>query len=386
MLSFNDYQIAFSYKSDKELKKSYYIFKYLFSSSVVKLGKFLLSIANKLRFPVKILVKNNVFRHFCGGENLSECQKTANEIYKFNVHSILDYSVESGKPELYKSTFDEICKTIDIAKSNIQIPFAVFKPSAFADIKFLENASRNISLVADSEFYFLVDELCKYAYQNDVKILIDAEDFSFQNTIDFVAKEMMRKYNKNKAIVFNTFQMYRKDRLKYLTELISDSEKINYHVGAKLVRGAYMEKERKLAKEKGYESPINESKEETDKMFDNALKLCINHINNVSIFCGTHNEKSINLLINLLNEFEIDKNNSKIWFSQLYGMSDNISFKLAKEGYNIAKYIPYGPVNEVMPYLLRRADENTSVKGQASRELEMINSEIKRRKINKILL
>ncbi|RLD75933.1 MAG: proline dehydrogenase, partial [Bacteroidetes bacterium] len=268
---------------------------------------------------------------------------------------------------------------------NPNIPFAVFKPTAFGKSKILERASErdNLSEIEQNEvqkFKDRINTLCKTAYDADIPILVDAEDTWFQNIFDVVVTEMMEKYNKEKAIVFNTYQMYRWDRLDILKQAHKAATEGNYYLGAKFVRGAYMEKERARAEEKGYKDPIQQDKDATDRDYNLALKYCIENINNITIFNGTHNEYSSTYLAELMKEHGIAKSDTRCWFSQLYGMSDNISFNLAEAGYNVAKYLPYGPVRHVLPYLLRRAEENTSVKGQSSRELHLIETEVKRRK------
>ena len=191
----------------------------------------------------------------------------------------------------------------------------------------------------------------------------------------------MQVYNKDKVIIFNTLQAYRWDRYKYLINLHKNSKIIGFKIGIKLVRGAYMEKERTRAQIKGYKSPICHTKVETDKNFNKCLIYIINNLNDINLFLGTHNEASILKAVKLLNSNGVKNNNMKIWFGQLYGMSDHISFNLAENDFNVSKYLPYGPVKDVMPYLIRRAEENTSVSGHTNRELELIKKEKNRRGI-----
>lgn len=386
MIQFNNTEIAFKYKSDKELKKSLIIFRFLFSGIILIVGKFLVSLALKLKIPIKWAVKPLVFKHFCGGESIDECLQTISILSKYNVKSILDYSVEGKSSEQeINAVFNETINTIIQASKNKDIAFAVFKPSAFASHDILSKASKNVLNENEKKifnsFSEKVNTLCKKAFELKVRLLIDAEDFAFQKIVDDIALSMMKKYNVNEVYIYNTLQMYRNDRLSYLQHIIQLSKTENFKLGIKLVRGAYMEKERKLALENNYPSPINENKEKTDFEFNEAVKLCVENLDVVNLFCGTHNEESCTKLSELMSVKNISKDDSRIFFAQLYGMSDHISFNLANEGYNVAKYIPYGPVKEVMPYLLRRAEENSSVKGQTSRELNLIMKEIERRKL-----
>ncbi|HBF89226.1 MAG TPA: proline dehydrogenase [Bacteroidales bacterium] len=386
MIQFSNTEISFQYKSDKELKKSLIIFRYLFSGFMLEFGKFAVNFALKLNLPIRWAVKPLIFHQFCGGENIAECSKVISTLAKYNVKSILDYSVEGKSVENeIMEVFHETIETINQASKNKNISFAVFKPSAFAPKDILEKASqKKLSEKEEIAFQFFVDKvdkLCSHASKQKVKLLVDAEHFSFQQIVDDVTFSMMKKHNSSEVYIFNTLQMYRSDRLLYLQEVIQCSKNEKFKLGIKLVRGAYMENERKLAQEKKYLSPIFKTKEETNITFNNAVKLCVENIEILNLFCGTHNEDSCLLLTELMAMQNISKNDDRIFFAQLYGMSDNISFNLSKEGYNVAKYIPYGPVKEVMPYLLRRADENSSVKGQSSRELELIIREVKRRNL-----
>lgn len=388
MFLFENTKIAFQYKTDNDLSRSYFIFKYLLRGYISIIGRKIIRLLLFLNIPIKWFVKPLIFKQFCGGETIIECEPIVKKLSEFNVQSILDYSVESktNKSEI-EATFKETLKTIEECSKNHNIAFAVFKPSAFAPVHCLESISNGILneeiniLFIDFKNY--IEKLCETAFSLNVRLLVDAEDFSFQSVVDNVVLEMMKKYNKEKVIVYNTLQMYRHDRLDYLNSLLNIAKNEKFHLGIKLVRGAYMEKERERAIQFGYISPICSSKEETDTSFDNAVELCVKNIDIINLFCGTHNEKSCLTLINLMKSYNLKFNDSKIYFSQLFGMSDNISFNLAKENYNVVKYIPYGPVNEVMPYLLRRAEENSSIKGQQGRELQLVTKEIKRRKITK---
>lgn len=387
MIKFDNTEIAFQSQSNSELKKAYRLFKIMGNSSLVHIGNKMAKFAIKIGFPVGWAAKPTLYAHFVGGETIQTCKKTVEKLAEYHVHSILDYSVE-GKDEdadIEKALVETIY-SIENAGNNPNIPFSVFKPTAFGKSAILEKASlgKTLSETEQKElkkFEDRIDTLCKKAYEINIPILIDAEDSWFQNIFDTIAESMMEKYNKEKPIVFNTYQMYRWDRLDYLKTAHKKATEGNYFLGAKFVRGAYMEKERARAAEKGYKDPIQPNKEATDRDYNLALKYCVENISNITIFSGTHNEYSNAYLAQLIEENKLKKNDTRIWFSQLYGMSDNISFNLANQGYNVAKYVPYGPVQHVLPYLLRRAEENTSVKGQSGRELLLISAELKRRKL-----
>lgn len=385
-VDFNDTKLAFQSKTNKDLKRAYYLFKFIAHPFIVKTGKNLLSLAMFIRFPIKWIVKPTIFKNFCGGESIEESNKIVQKMAKYNVRSILDYSVEGKEnTEDIEKAMNETIRSVKNASSNENIPFAVFKPTAFSSSSVLEKASAGQQLNEDEKkdlelFKSRVDKLCKTAYELNVPILIDAEDYCYQNIIDEVVREMMLKYNKSKAIVFNTLQMYRWDRLDFLRNELKRAQRDNYYLGIKFVRGAYMEKERERAKKLGYPSPIQPDKKSTDRDYNKALEFSVQNIEKIAIFNGTHNEHSSLYLTELMENYGIKRNDQRIFFSQLYGMSDHISFNLAEKGYNVAKYLPYGPVKNVMPYLMRRAEENTSVAGQTNREVELIKKELKRRK------
>jgi len=386
MISFENTEIAFRSKSDNDLKRSYLLFKTLSHNSLVKLGGSLTQSAIKMHIPVNWVVKPTIYKQFVGGESIEECGPTVRNLQEYNVKAILDYSVEGKESdEDIEAALIETLRSIKNAGNNSNIPFAVFKPTAFTTPDILENVSAGKKLTEREKqeadrFRIRIETLCKVAYESNVPILIDAEDSWFQNFIDDVVNEMMAKFNKEKAIIFNTFQMYRHDRLSFLEESYQKAVDGNYYLGAKFVRGAYMEKERERSHELGYPSPIQPDKDSTDRDFNAALKFCIDHIDRITIFNGTHNEYSASYLAELMEEKGLQKNDSRVWFSQLFGMSDHISFNLADAGYNVAKYLPYGPVKHVIPYLVRRAEENTSVKGQTGRELSLISKEMSRRR------
>ncbi len=386
MLSFENTQIAFAHRSGRELRRAYLLFRMLSSNSLVSFGKMLTNVAIRWHIPVDWAVKPTIYAHFVGGETIDECRKNVRILEKGKVKGILDYSVEGKEsPEDIQKALDETLKTIYNAAGDSNIPFVVFKPTAFTTHTVLEKVSSALSLSEGEKkeadnFRSRVEKLCRTAYENSIPILIDAEDSWFQNFIDEVVYTNMEKYNKGKAIVFNTYQMYRTDRLEKLQQAYEAAKQKGYFLGAKFVRGAYMERERERAAEKGYPDPIQPDKGSTDRDYNAALKFCFEHIDRISVFNGTHNEYSSRYMTELMAEHGIAKNDSRCWFSQLYGMSDHISFNLANEGYNVAKYVPFGPVKSVLPYLIRRAEENTSIAGQTGRELGLLIKEINRRK------
>ena len=287
----------------------------------------------------------------------------------------------------YDNSLNEVVKSIEFAASKDILDYTVFIPTAVASSVILNKVTEEKELSSFEKGLYIrivdrFDIICKTAFENQIKILVDAEESWLQDAIDDIVLKMMIKYNTDSTIVYNTSQMYRHDRLKYLRELKKKSIENNFQIGIKLVRGAYIEKENKRAKKYNYKSPICESKHATDTNFNEGANFILSNLDNFSLFCGSHNEKSIYNILDIMKESKMQKNNPKIWFGQLYGMSDNISFNLAEEGYNVIKYLPFGPIKEVIPYLIRRAEENTSVKGQTSRELELIKKELKRRKSN----
>jgi proline dehydrogenase len=384
-LSFDNTQIAFSAKSNADLKQSYWLFKMISSPVMVKFGSAATKAALGLHLPISGMVKATIFKQFCGGENIAECSGTIENLGKFNIGTILDYSVEGKETEKdFERTCLEIIHTVERAAGNSKIPFSVFKTTGIARLPMLEKKSSSKALSAEdiAEWEAVVkrvDQICATAHQLKVPVFIDAEESWIQPAIDALALEMMNKYNKESAIVYNTYQLYRKDRYDFLAGNILEASQQNFFLGAKLVRGAYMEKERERAASQGYPSPIQDNKEATDRDFDRAVALCMENIERVAFCAGTHNEKSSATLVDLMKKKSLPNTDKRIYFSQLLGMSDHISYNMAAQGYCVAKYVPYGPVREVLPYLIRRAQENTSVKGQTGRELSLIIREKERR-------
>ena len=385
MKLFDNTEVAFALKSQSELLRANFLYKMIQNQTLVRIGSALTNFALKANLPVQGIIRATVFNHFCGGVTEEDCLPTIASLHSKGVSSVLDYSVE-GKEE--ESEFDEtlakILKIIDFGKENKAIPFAVFKPTGLGRFALFQKITEKETLSPEEEeewsrvkkrFHAIGDA----AYKQDFPLLIDGEESWMQDAADHLIEEMMEIYNKKRAIVFNTLQMYRHDRLAYLKALNEKALEKGFFIGMKVVRGAYMEKERERAEEKGYESPICVDKRATDINFDAAVLYMMDRPN-MALFAGTHNEESTYLVMDLAKKYNISKKDKNMWFGQLYGMSDNISFNLSALEYNVAKYLPFGPVKDVMPYLIRRAEENTSVAGQTSRELNLISAERKRRK------
>ena len=382
---FNDTETAFKLKSKINLYNAKILFvvitKKILVSILTKSTLFLL----KFKIPIKWALKGTIYNHFCGGINYDECNKTISEMKSLGVNSILDYSVEAlEKEEDFQRAYNKKIEIIDLTKNNDSIPFAVFKPTSLGRYELFKKVSSKIKLNAiEKEEWGRVknrfDNICGYAKNSNVKILIDAEEYEVQFAIDSLALEMMKKFNIVNVIVYNTIQLYRWDRIPFIKSLIEKHKNSKFKFGFKLVRGAYMEKERDLALKEGYKSPICQTKTETDQNFDNCIDLMFDNLDMVDFFVASHNENSNLKVIDKMNKFSLSNDNEKVWFGQLYGMGDNISYNLAKKGYNVAKILPFGPVENLMPYLIRRAQENSSIEGQSNRELDLINSELIRR-------
>ncbi|WP_370089367.1 proline dehydrogenase family protein [Ekhidna sp.] len=385
-INFDDTATAFAYRTTGELKNSHFVFTTMSKPWMVKMGTVMTNLALKLKLPVKGIIKKTIFNQFCGGESVKDCAVKIKLLGDHNVQTILDYSVEGLKNEDgYNDTKEEALRVIDFASTNDHIPFCVLKLSGLGSTQLMTKAQAKEKLteIEKTKLYYAeqrVDEIVKKASSKGLMVMIDAEESWFQSFIDGVAYRMMEKYNKERPIVYNTYQLYRHDMLDRLKRAQIEAEVKGYYIGAKLVRGAYMEKERDRAEEMGYESPIHKNKEAVDKDYDEALRYCMQHIDKMGICAGTHNENSSKLLTQLMAEQNISNKDNRIFFGQLLGMSDNISFKLADLGYNVAKYVPYGPVEKVLPYLFRRAEENTSIAGQSGREYTLVKKELKRRK------
>lgn len=386
-IDFSNTEIAFKAKSNGDLRNSYMLFKALGYNWLVQVGPAMVNAAFAISLPIKGIIKSTVFKQFCGGESIEDCAKTIESLNKYGIGTILDYSVEGKEDEEdFEHTTKETIETIAKAQNNPKIPFSVFKVTGLARLDLLNkvNDGKTLSSSETAEFARVkerVNRICKTAFDKNVRLFIDAEESWIQNTIDNLVDEMMEMYNKNEVIVYNTLQFYRHDRLEFLKQSYQKAVEKNYHLGVKLVRGAYMEKERERAQQFNYNDPIQPNKEASDEDYNEALQFCVKHIDRIAICAGTHNEESCRVLAEMMAEANLNNNDRRIYFSQLFGMSDNLSYNLANAGYNVAKYLPYGPVKAVMPYLFRRAQENTSAKGQAGRELTLILKEMKRRRL-----
>lgn len=386
-VNFDNTQIAFSLKSDFELKQAKYLFSAIGIGWLTAIAKPATNFLFKVRFPIGPILKKTVFKQFCGGETIEECRPLINTLYKQKgVCSILDYSVEyKESEEQFNATVKIVLDALEFARTSEATPFLVFKATALGRFKLFQKVSAGLELnnQEQEEWHRVKDRfdlICKScARSKNVKLMIDAEESWIQGSIDAIAEEMMGMYNQTRPVVFNTVQLYRWDRLAYLKHMLAFGKANNCQVGVKLVRGAYMEKERQRALEMDYKSPICNSKAESDANFNNGLRFCLENLNVFQIFLGTHNEESSLLLANLMAKHNFNNSDQRFWFGQLYGMGDHISFNLSKEKYNTAKYLPFGPVKEVMPYLFRRAEENSSVGLQTSRELQLIEKELQRR-------
>lgn len=385
-LDFNDTATAFRTKSDADLNKAYWLFKMVSSSALIKVGTPITNFSLQIGLPIQGIIKNTIYKQFCGGESIEDCTRSIRELGEGNVTTILDYSVEGEESESsFEDTCAEIVNTVAFAKHEKLISFCVFKPTGLGrfDLFAKRDAKQALTDLEKIEFTRVLERcerICAACHEAGIPVLIDGEHSWIQDTIDDIARDMMEKFNQEKPIVYNTYQLYRHDKLASLKADFAYASVRNFHLGAKLVRGAYMEIERDRAKSEGYPSPIQPNKTGSDTDYNDAILFCLDHIDKMGLMAGTHNEDSSRLLAEEMHKRDIPHSHPNIWFAQLLGMSDNLSFNLAAAGYNVAKYMPYGPVKSVMPYLFRRAQENTSVGGQTSRELGLIIAEKERRK------
>ena len=388
MSIFNNLKVAFKDKSDFEINRSLLIFSIIsnpvISKSLITLTKTLI----KLKIPVGFFIKHTIFKQFCGGTNINNAKTTIDKLWKSKIGSILDYSVEGKDKEVdFKRVKNETINNIIKASKSSKIPFAVFKPTGLTKFSLLEKINSNLNLnsnemIEKQKFINRIEEICKTSYNYKTPVFVDAEESWIQDGIDMIVLSMMKKYNKKEVYIYNTLQMYRTDRLNYLNKIISVAKKEKFLLGIKLVRGAYHQQEIDRALKLKYDIPVFKTKNKSDESFNKSLKICCDNINHISICAGTHNEYSSQLLIDLMKKNNIDKSDPRIYFSQLLGMCDHISYNIAEHGFNTAKYVPYGPIKDVIPYLIRRAEENTSISGQMNRDLSNIISEKKRRKFN----
>lgn len=385
--------------SDKDLKKAVQLYQMMGMSWIVKLGGIFAPPLLKMGFPIKGLIKNTIYKQFVGGETLEQTLPTVHKLAKYQVNCILDYGVEGGEgEENFEKATNEFIRVINFAAGKPNIPFMSIKVTGFGRFGLLEkihaltpeNVAANGEVILTgltedelaewSKVERRMEAIAKAAAEAKVGVMVDAEESWIQFPVDALTMRMMKQYNQKEAIIFNTIQLYRHDRLAFLRLSHEVAHNDNFILGAKIVRGAYMEKERKRAEEMGYPSPIHPNKEASDKDYNLAIDFCIEHINKVSVIVASHNEYSSAKAAALLDEKGIPHNHPHVHFSQLYGMSDNITFNLAKEGYKVSKYLPFGPINDVIPYLLRRAQENSSISGQTGRELQLLRTELLRRK------
>ncbi|MEO5943357.1 MAG: proline dehydrogenase family protein [Ferruginibacter sp.] len=404
MISFDNTEYAFAYKSDKELKRADFLFSSMGKPFLVNMGLKLMPIAIKAHIPfTKSIIRSTIFKQFVGGETLEETAAVADKLSKYNVQVILDYGVEGGDDgeEGYDHATEEFIKVIEYAATQPNIPFMSIKITGIVRFGLLEKID---AFMHDSKgslikrYYKVIEQLfseekneweravkrllkiCDVANKKNVGVLVDAEETWIQDPVDALTILMMDTYNKKKALIYNTIQLYRHDRLAFLKDSYEAALEKDFILGAKLVRGAYMEKERKRANESGYESPIQPDKNASDNDYNAAVKFCIEHLENIAVIVASHNEQSNLYATQLLDQKELPHNHPNVHFSQLYGMSDNITFNLAKSGCSVSKYLPFGPIKDVIPYLMRRAQENSSAVGQTGRELGLIKKELKRRK------
>lgn len=384
---FNNTQIAFSLKSDRQLKKSHFLFKMMGYPSLVSVGSNMLNLSLKWGLPVQGIIKNTVFEQFCGGTTEEECMPVVENMYHKKVHSILDYSVE-GKEE--EEEFDKVIEKkltlIKHAATSDALPFEVVKPTGIGRFYIWQKITENKELTKSENEEWdrikqRVNTLCEAARTYNVPLLFDGEETWMQDAADDLVRDMMAIYNKERAIVYNTVQCYRNDRLTYITDLYNDAQKNDFIVGAKIVRGAYMEKERERAQKMGYPSPICVDKPATDDMFNSVMRFILDRLDRIKLCIGTHNEESTLEAMQILSDKNVSLSSKDVWFGQLYGMSDNLTYNLSELGYHTFKILPFGPIKDVMPYLIRRAQENTSVAGQMGRELALIKQEMSRRSI-----
>ncbi len=388
-VDFSDTKIAFADKSDGELRRSHLLFSLMNYPWLVKAGTRLATLALQLRLPVEGLVKATIYRQFCGGENIEEARRVIDRLGESNIKTILDYGVEGKETEAdFDRTANYLSRTLEYAKEDEDIHIISTKLSGLFRFGLLEKVSSGSPLTDEEKEEYergkaRVDRICKAAFESGIGVHVDAEHSWIQGAVDEIAWEMSRRYNKGLPTVINAVQLYRKDRLQFLKDSLMDARKHGYLCAVKLVRGAYMEKERERAREKGYPSPIHESLQETHRAYNEGLKFCIGHIGEVYVCNATHNEESCRYQVELMDEKGLEPGHPLVATAQLYGMSDNLSYNMAKAGFNVEKYLPYGPVREVIPYLIRRTQENTSVEGQMSRELQLISKELKRRKAGK---
>lgn len=387
-LSFENTEIAFAAKTQQELKLTYRVYQLMNYPWLVRLGTKVINGTLGLGLIRKI-VKNTLYAHFCGGETLTDCHHFVENLKAAGAYAILGYSVEGKSSDIeYDKSVEETIRYIRFAAQREAIPFAAFKLTGIASFALLEKIQKKETL-SDEEMLAWdrvkdrVDAICAAGYEHNVGILIDAEETWIQDPIDALADAMMAQYNQKKVVVYNTYQMYLKRGEGFLKKSLEKAQQGNYLLGAKVVRGAYVEKERTRAQQLGYTDPVNPTKKASDEMYNQAIEFCLKNLGHMALFAGTHNEQSCYHMAQLTQRLQIAASNPRIFLGQLYGMSDNITYNLARAGFNVVKYVPYGTVQDVMPYLFRRAQENTAIAGQSNREFELVKKELKRRKAQK---
>ncbi|MEO1515127.1 MAG: proline dehydrogenase family protein [Bacteroidota bacterium] len=386
VVDFSNTKIAFSNKTDKELIKMAWLFKMMNNNWLVNFGSKMGLLALRLRLPfTESIIRKTIFEQFVGGRTLLECEPNIKKLYEYDSLTILDYGAEAKTTEQdFNRTMNENIRAIEFAHQHNSVPVISTKISGLARFGLLESIQKGASLTRQTRREYRavlkrVDSICHYASERNVAVFFDAEESWVQDTIDHLVNLMMKRYNRERVVIYNTFQMYRHDRLQFLFDSFDEAQREGYMLGAKLVRGAYMEKERRRAEEMGYPSPIQPSKQATDDAYNTAVRFCVDHYEKMASCNATHNQKSCLLQAELIAERNLSRIHPHLNFCQLYGMSDQITFNLADAGYNVAKYMPYGQVKEVVPYLIRRAQENSAVAGDLSREYEQVNKEVKRR-------
>jgi proline dehydrogenase len=386
MVDFKNTQIAFERKTDKQLKKMAWLFGMMSKQWLVNMGSSLTLMGLKMGLPIKGIIRNTIFEQFCGGTSLEECLITVKELSEYGVETVLDYGAEAKESESdFDHTMDQFLKVVDFASQTKSVEIVPIKVTGMARFSILEKLTAGKTLTADEQKSWdgtvaRLDKLCRIAKEKNTALFIDAEESWIQDAIDNVTDLMMERYNTEKVVVYNTFQMYRHDRLDFLKKSYALALEKKYFLGAKLVRGAYMEKERERAAKMGYASPIQPNKAATDRDYDLAVNFCVEHHEHIASCLASHNQKSTELQIELMDKMGLKHDNPQLSFCQLYGMSDNLTFNLAKSGFRVGKYVPFGPINDVVPYLIRRARENSSVNGEVGREMKLIQEELKRRK------
>lgn len=385
---FNDTKRAFQLKSDKDIGRSLFIFRMIAKPTLVSMGIWVTKFALKLHLPVEDFVRETIFSQFVGGETMEECLPTIHKIYEKNVKTVLDYASEkkrSNKGADFDRNMDDILEIADFAYDHKEVPFVIIKPSALGRFWVWEKVNAGKELTDGEQkswnnIKIRLDKLCQKIFELGLRISVDAEESWIQDAADELVEKMMEKYNKERVVVFGTIQCYRWDRLQYIKDVYKRGKENNFKIGKKIVRGAYLEKENRRAEKMGYLTPICEDKEATDVNFNTIMMYIFTHLDDISLYVGTHNEVSTYQAMHIMNQKGIESNDGRVWFSQLYGMSDHITYNLAAEGYNSAKFMPFGRVQEVIPYLIRRAEENSSVEAQSGRELALLEEEKRRRK------